>query len=265
MNNEFLKIGEKVFTSRLMLGTGRFDTETIRAKAIEESKCEIVTVAVRRIEKLTKNNKSTFLKNINWKKIWLLPNTSGAQTAEEAIRLAYLGRELAKQLGQDDNNFVKLEVISDKKYLLPDPLGTFKAAKFLVDNGFTVLPYINADLILAKHLEDIGCSAIMPLGSPIGSGQGLKNLYNLQLFSDEIRKPLILDAGIGKPSDATVALEIGFDGILLNTAIAKSKNPPLMARAMALGVEAGRLSFISGQMKKVSLATPSSTPKGQMF
>jgi thiazole synthase len=172
--------------------------------------------------------------------------------------MAFLGHELACQLGQEDNFFVKLEVISDPKYLLPDPIGTIKAADFLVKKGFTVLPYINADPMLALHLEDLGCATVMPLGSPIGSGQGLNNLTNIQIIIENAQVPVIVDAGIGTPSEATAAMEIGADGILLNTAVAQSKNPSQMAYAMNLGIKSGRLAYLAGRMEKKFYASPSS-------
>jgi len=164
--------------------------------------------------------------------------------------MAFLGHELACQIGQVDNFFVKLEVISDPKYLLPDPIGTLKAAQFLIKKGFTVLPYINADPMLALHLEDLGCATVMPLGSPIGSGQGLNNLENIKIIIENAQIPVIIDAGIRSPSDVTTAMELGADGVLLNTAIAQSQNPSKMAHAMRLGVQSGRLAYLAGQMKK---------------
>nr|YP_009093259.1 thiamin biosynthesis protein G [Roundia cardiophora]AIR75932.1 thiamin biosynthesis protein G [Roundia cardiophora] len=260
MKNQFdpLKIGDKSFSSRLMLGTGKYRTSQDTIKSIKKSECEIVTVAIRRLPTKINNDNISFLNYINWKKLWLLPNTAGSQTAEDAIRMAFLGHELACQLGQEDNFFVKLEVISDPKYLLPDPIGTLKAAEFLVKRGFTVLPYINADPILALHLEDLGCATVMPLGSPIGSGQGLNNLANLQIIIENANIPVIVDAGIGAPSEATKAMELGADGILLNTAVAQSKIPEQMASAMKLGVQAGRLAYLAGQMEKKHYAAPSS-------
>ena len=253
-----LKIGNKFFNSRLMLGTGKYKTPSDAISSIESSDCEIVTVAVRRLPTDIKNDNTSFLKNLNWEKLWLLPNTAGSQTAEEAIRMAFLGHELACQLGQENNFFVKLEVISDPKYLLPDPIGTLKAAEFLIKKGFTVLPYINADPMLALHLEDLGCATVMPLGSPIGSGQGLNNLANIQIIIENANIPVIVDAGIGSPSEATQAMEIGADGVLLNTAVAQSRKPSQMARAMKLGVEAGRLAHLAGRMNKKYYADASS-------
>jgi len=257
-NLDKLKIGNKFFNSRLMLGTGKYKTTSDAISSIESSDCEIVTVAIRRLPTDLKNDNTSFLKKLNWEKLWLLPNTAGSQTAEEAIRMAFLGHELACQLGQEDNFFVKLEVISDPKYLLPDPIGTLKASEFLIKKGFTVLPYINADPMLALHLEDLGCATVMPLGSPIGSGQGLNNLSNIQIIIENANIPVIIDAGIGSPSEATQAMEIGADGVLLNTAVAQSRNPAQMALAMKLGVEAGRLAHLAGRMDKKYYADASS-------
>ena len=252
------QIGEKVFNSRLLLGTGKYRTSKDAIESIKNSDCEIITVAIRRLPPDLKNDTTNFLGKLDWKKLWLLPNTAGAQTAEEAIRMAFLGHELACQLGQPDNFFVKLEVISDPKYLLPDPIGTLKAAEFLVKKGFTVLPYINADPMLALHLEDLGCSTVMPLGSPIGSGQGINNLTNIRIIIENANIPVIIDAGIGTSSEAANAMELGADGVLLNTAIAQSTNPEQMALAMNLGVKAGRLAYLAGRMKKKYYASASS-------
>jgi thiazole synthase len=257
-NFDKLKIGNKVFNSRLMLGTGKYKTTKDAIDSITNSECEIVTVAIRRLPMNLKNDSISFLNNLDWKKLWLLPNTAGSQTAEEAIRMAFLGHELACQIGQEDNFFVKLEVISDPKYLLPDPIGTLKAAEFLVKKGFTVLPYINADPMLALHLEDLGCATVMPLGSPIGSGQGIDNLTNIKIIIENANVPVIVDAGIGTPSEAATAMEIGADGVLLNTAVAQSKNPSQMSQAMNLAVKAGRLAYLAGRMEKKSYASPSS-------
>jgi thiazole synthase len=263
MKNNFdrLQIGNKSFNSRLMLGTGKYRSVDQAINSINSSECEIVTVAIRRLPTNINNDSTTFLKFLDWEKLWLLPNTAGSQTAEEAIRMAFLGHELACQLGQEDNFFVKLEVISDPKYLLPDPVGTLKAAEFLVKKGFTVLPYINADPMLALHLEDLGCATVMPLGSPIGSGQGLNNLANIQIIIENANVPVIVDAGIGAPSEATKALELGADAVLLNTAVAQATNPEKMASAMNLAVQAGRLAYLAGRMEKKYYATPSSPQK----
>ena len=257
-NSDKLTIADKTFTSRLMLGTGKYKTTKDGIDSIKSSECEIVTVAIRRLPTNLKHDTTNFLNHLDWDKHWLLPNTAGSQTADEAIRMAFLGHELACQLGQEDNFFVKLEVISDPKYLLPDPIGTLKAAEFLIKKGFTVLPYINADPMLALHLEDLGCATVMPLGSPIGSGQGLANLTNIQIIVENAQIPVIVDAGIGTTSEATMAMELGVDGVLLNTAVAQAKNPAQMAYAMNLGVKAGRLTYLAGRMEKKYYANASS-------
>jgi len=257
-SSDKLKIGNKFFNSRLMLGSGKYRTIDNAINSIINSRCEIVTVAIRRLPTNITNDNTSFLEFLDWKNLWLLPNTAGSQTAEEAIRMAYLGHELACQLGQEDNFFVKLEVISDPKYLLPDPIGTLKAAEFLVKKGFVVLPYINADPMLALHLEDLGCATVMPLGSPIGSGQGLNNLANIQIIIENANIPVIIDAGIGTPSEATMAMELGADGVLLNTAVAQSNDPEKMASAMNLAVQSGRLAYLAGRMEKKYYANPSS-------
>ena len=260
MNNQLdtLEIGGKVFNSRLLLGTGKYRTSQDAIDSITNSNCQIITVAIRRLPPDLKNDTTNFFGKLDWKKLWLLPNTAGAQTAEEAIRMAFLGHELACQLGQPENFFVKLEVISDPKYLLPDPIGTLKAADFLIKKGFTVLPYINADPMLALHMEDLGCATVMPLGSPIGSGQGLTNLNNIQIIIENSNVPVIVDAGIGTPSEAAQSLELGADAVLLNTAVAQAKNPSQMATAMNLAVQAGRLAYLAGRMNKKQYASPSS-------
>jgi thiazole synthase len=263
--NDNLKIHGKESTSRLMLGTGKYKTLLDTQESIEASHCNIVTVAIRRLDYNQVAKRSNLITSLNWNNIWLLPNTAGAKTAEEAIRLACLGRELTKRIGQEENNFVKLEVISDPKYLLPDPIGTVKAAEFLVKKGFSVLPYISPDPMLAKHLEDIGCATVMPLGSPIGSGQGIKNVSNIQIIIENSKIPVVIDAGIGSASEAALAMELGADAVLVNTAIAQSKQPQQMAKAMRLGVEAGRLSHLAGRILPTKFATSSSPAEGTTF
>lgn len=260
-----LVIHGKEFDSRLMLGTGKYKNLVDTQKSIEASQCKIVTVAVRRLDFTNLSQKSNLITSLDWNKLWLLPNTAGAKTAEEAIRLACLGRELAKQIGQENNNFVKLEVISDPKYLLPDPIGTMKAAEFLVKKGFSVLPYISPDPMLAKHLEDIGCATVMPLGSPIGSGQGVASTINIQIIIENAKIPVVIDAGIGSPSEAAFALEIGADAVLINTAIAQSHLPQQMANAMRLAVTAGRLCYLSGRILPKKFAASSSPAQGADF
>ena len=259
-----LIIAGKKFNSRLLLGTGKYQNISVMKESLMASESEIITVAIRRL-KFSPLNNNNIITQINWSNFWLLPNTAGAKTIDEAIRVAFLGRELAKQIGQLDNNFVKLEVISDSKYLLPDPIGTLRAAEFLVKKGFIVLPYTNTDPILAKHLEDIGCATVMPLASPIGSGQGLQSKENLQIIIENSRIPIIIDAGIGSPSDAALSMELGADAVLVNTAIAQAKNSIKMAKAMKLGVKAGRYSFIAGRINRLHHAQSSSSIKGTSF
>ena len=254
-----LKIGGKNFASRLMVGTGKYKSSEIMINSLSNTESEIVTVAVRRIK--NNQNGGNLLETIDWRKFWMLPNTAGCTNSEEAIRVAILGRELAKLSGQEENNFVKLEVIPDKKYLLPDPIETLKAAEILIKKNFIVLPYINADPILAKKLEEIGCSTVMPLGSPIGSGQGLLNLSNISIIIENSKIPVIIDAGIGVPSEASQAMELGADGVLINSAIALAKNPLKMATAMNYGVKAGREAFLAGRIEKQKLASASSPIK----
>nr|YP_009396740.1 thiG protein [Ophidocladus simpliciusculus]ARW65926.1 thiG protein [Ophidocladus simpliciusculus] len=261
MKDNFI-IGNKKFDSRLMLGTGKYRNLRDAQKSIEFSKTSIVTVAIRRAQYNKNEGKSNLIDGLNWKKLWLLPNTAGSETAEEAIKVAILGREISKQIGQINNNFIKLEVISDSKYLMPDPIGTLKAAEYLIKKDFSVLPYIYPDPILAKQLEDIGCTTIMPLGSPIGSGQGLQNLNALHLLIENAKIPVIIDAGIGKTSEATQAMEIGASAVLLNTAVAQSKIPYMMADAMRLSVISGRKCYLAGIMKKNKLAQASSPKNG---
>jgi thiazole synthase len=257
-----LIIGHKKFLSRLMLGTGKYQSFREAKESILVSGCEILTVAVRRAQSSNVEGINNLLNGLDWSKIWLMPNTAGAQTAEEAVRLAFMGREILKNLNYTNNNFIKLEVIPDPKHLLPDSLGTLTGSEYLVNNGFDILPYINADPVLAKQLESIGCVTVMPLGSPIGSGQGLKNLYNIEIIVENSKVPVIVDAGIGSPSQAAQAMEIGASGILANTAIAKAKFSQNMAYAMKLGVEAGRIGYLSGRIETSKYATPSSPIKG---
>lgn len=265
LKKDNLVIHGKLFNSRLMLGTGKYKTLLDTQQSIEASCCEIVTVAIRRLDYNEVANRPNLLTSLNWNNVWLLPNTAGAKTAEEAIRLACLGRELTKRIGQEENNFVKLEVISDPKYLLPDPIGTVKAAEFLIKKGFSVLPYISPDPMLAKHLEDIGCATVMPLGSPIGSGQGIQNTSNIQIIIENSKIPVVIDAGIGSASEAALGMELGADAVLVNTAIAQSKQPQQMASAMRLGVEAGRLSYLAGRISPTKFAASSSPAKGTNF
>ena len=258
-----LIIGGHRFHSRLFTGTGKFPSMALMQQSIERSACEMVTVAVRRVQAVAAGH-AGLMEAIDWTRIWMLPNTAGCTNAEEAVRVARLGRKLAKLAGQEDNTFVKLEVIPDSRHLLPDPIGTLQAAEQLVKEGFTVLPYINADPLLAKHLEDAGCATVMPLGSPIGSGQGLRNASNIALIIENASVPVVVDAGIGVPSEASAALEMGADAVLVNSAIALAGNPPLMAAAMASAVQAGRQAFQAGRLPTRAQASPSSPTTGKV-
>lgn len=253
--------------SRLIVGTGRFENALKAKQSIEVSQTNMITVAIRRMTAKTPNHPLwMLLEKLNHKKVWILPNTAGSKTAEEAIRIAFLGREIVQNLGQEENNLLKLEVIADGKYLLPDPLGTIKAADYLIKKGFGVFPYMNVDPSLGSHLEELGCVTLMPLGSAIGSNQGLKSLENLRILIQEAKIPVIVDAGIGKPSDASKAMEMGAEAVLMNTAIASSKQPELMAEAMRLGVLAGRLAYLAkNQSMSVKKAGPSSPKVGLPF
>lgn len=254
-------IAGRTFRSRLMTGTGKYRNFDQMRQSIAASGSEIVTVAVRRVQTNAPGHEG-LAEALDWSKIWMLPNTAGCQTAEDAVRVARLGREMAKLLGQEDNNFVKLEVIPDSKYLLPDPIGTLEAAEQLVKEGFAVLPYINADPLLAKRLQEAGCVTVMPLGSPIGSGQGIKNLANIQIIIENATVPVVVDAGIGAPSEAAQAMELGADALLINTAIAQAEDAPLMAEAMSLATQAGRMAYLAGRIPVKAYASASSPVTG---
>ena len=261
LSSDPLIIGGRHFQSRLFTGTGKYPTMDVMQKSIERSDCDMVTVAVRRVQSVAAGH-AGLMEAIDWTRIWMLPNTAGCTTDEEAVRVARLGRELAKLAGQEDNTFVKLEVIPDSRHLLPDPIGTLRAAEQLVKEGFTVLPCINADPLLARHLEEAGCATVMPLGSPIGSGQGLNNAANISLIIENAGVPVVVDAGIGVPSEAAQALELGADAVLVNSAIAMAGNPPAMAEAMGQAVLAGRTAFLSGRLPRRTQATASSPTTG---
>jgi thiazole synthase len=241
--------------SRLFAGTGKYRSDEEMLGALEASGCELVTVALRRLD-LDDPNRKTILDVIDWQRYRILPNTAGCQTAQEAIRIA----RLARSMGLSD--WVKLEVIPDPRYLLPDPIETLEAARVLVAEGFTVLPYINADPILARRLEEAGCATVMPLGSPIGSGQGLVTQRQIELIIEHAGVPVVVDAGIGSPSDAALAMELGADAVLVNTAVALAKDPPLMADAIRQGVEAGRKGFLAGRIPRQAYASASSPTTG---
>jgi thiazole synthase len=261
--DDTLTIAGRTFHSRLMTGTGKYRNFDEMRQSIAASGSQIVTVAVRRVQMNAPGHEG-LAEALDWTQLWMLPNTAGCQTADEAIRVARLGREMAKLLGQEDNNFVKLEVIPDSKYLLPDPIGTLEAAEKLVKEGFDVLPYIHADPVLAKRLEEVGCVTVMPLGSPIGSGQGLKNAANIQIIIDNANIPVVVDAGIAVPSEAAQAMEMGADALLINTAIAQAQNPVGMARAMNLATEAGRLAYKAGRIPIKAYAAASSPTTGSI-
>ncbi|MGB3495996.1 MAG: glycine oxidase ThiO [Elainellaceae cyanobacterium] len=256
-----LVIAGRSFQSRLMTGTGKYRTFDQMRQSVAASGCEIVTVAVRRVQTQAPGHEG-LAEALDWSKVWMLPNTAGCKTAEEAIRVARLGREMAKLLGQEDNNFVKLEVIPDATHLLPDPIGTLEAAEQLVKEGFAVLPYINADPMLAKRLEEAGCATVMPLGSPIGSGQGIRNTANIEIIIENSQIPVVVDAGIGTPSEAAQAMEMGADALLINTAIAQASDPASMALAMKLATEAGRIAHFAGRIPVKTKASASSPLTG---
>lgn len=260
-SDDGLIIAGRTFQSRLMTGTGKYRNFEDMRRSVAASGCEIVTVAVRRVQTNAPGHEG-LAEALDWRKIWMLPNTAGCQTAEEAVRVARLGREMAKLLGQEDNNFVKLEVIPDAKYLLPDPIGTLEAAEKLVKEGFAVLPYINADPLLAKRLEEAGCATVMPLGSPIGSGQGIQNLANIRIIIENATVPVVVDAGIGTPSEAAMAMELGADALLINTAIAQATDPARMAQAMGIAAIAGRLAYQAGRIPVKPYASASSPQSG---
>jgi len=250
-----LVIAGRAFQSRLIVGTGKYKDGPETQAAIEASGAEMVTVAVRRIN-LDRSSES-LLDFIDPQRYFLLPNTAGCYTAEEAIRAARLGREVGL------SNWVKIEVIGDQATLYPDVQATLEATRILVKEGFTVLPYTSDDIVFAKRLIEAGAAAVMPLGAPIGSGLGLQNTANLRILRELITEvPLIVDAGVGTASDATVAMELGFDGVLMNTAIAQAKDPLLMAEAMQHAVLAGRQAFLAGRMPRKLYATASSPLEG---
>jgi thiazole synthase len=250
-----LIIAGKRFRSRLILGTGKYTSPEVCQAALDASGTEMVTVAIRRLD-LDDPKKQTELDYIDWSRYTILPNTAGCKTVEEALFTARLGREVTS------SNWVKLEVIPDPKYLLPDPIGTLEAARILLDEGFVVLPYIHADPILARRLEEVGCATAMPLGSAIGSGQGILTLDEIKIIVEGAHVPVVVDAGLGAPSDAALALEVGADAVLINTAIALAHDPPVMAEAIKLGVQAGRKAYLAGRIPKKAYASASSPVEG---
>lgn len=249
-----LVIAGRAFRSRLLVGTGKYKSFQETARALEASGAEMVTVAVRRVN--LDRSRESLLDFIDLKKYFLLPNTAGCYTAEDAVRTARLGREVGL------SDWVKVEVIGDEKTLYPDVQATIEATRTLVKEGFTVLPYTSDDIVVAKRLIDAGASAIMPLGAPIGSGMGIQNAANIRILREMLDVPLIVDAGVGTASDAAIAMELGADAVLMNTGIAHAQDPVLMAEAMRDAVRAGRAAYLAGRMPKKLYATASSPVEG---
>lgn len=254
MFTQGLKIADKVFESRLFLGSARYPDPQTMQKAIEASATELVTLAIRRMD-IKSSHSDGILRYLDTDRYHLLPNTAGCYTAKDAVLTAQLAREAL------EINWVKLEVIGDDKTLLPDVVELLKAAAELVREGFVVLPYCTDDLIICRRLADMGCAAVMPLASPIGSGMGIQNPYNIQIIRENIDIPVIIDAGIGTASDVTIAMELGADAVLVNTAISQAKHPVSMARAMKLACEGGRQAFLSGRIPR-KLYAEASSPLG---
>jgi thiazole synthase len=257
MTKDLLKIDKYEFSSRLLLGTGKFPDLDVQGRAVHASKTEVLTFAIRRLN-IDNPDAPNFLEKLDLKRFTLLPNTAGAYTVEEAVRIA----RLAKATGLCD--MIKVEVIGDPKTLLPDPIGTLEATKILVDEGFIVLPYTSDDPILARKLQEAGAAAVMPGASPIGSGQGIVNPNHLRFIIEEAKVPVIVDAGIGSPADAAFAMELGADAVLLNTAVSGAKDPVMMAEAFKLAVEAGRKGYLAGRIPKKRYASASSPEEGMI-
>jgi thiazole synthase len=255
MTQDLLTLGPRSYGSRLLIGTGKYPDAATAKAALAASGAEIVTVAVRRVN-LDRNAEDGIWNQVDLDRYVLLPNTAGCTTAEDAIRTAMLAREV----GMGD--LVKIEVIADPKTLFPDNQATIEAAKVLIAEGFTVLPYVTDDLVVCRKLEDLGCAAVMPLGAPIGSGLGIRNPVSIRLIVEAVKVPVIVDAGVGTASDAAKAMELGCDGVLMNTAVAAAKDPVMMATAMRHAVEAGRLAYRAGRMPMRLYATASSPLTG---
>ena len=258
MSNDILKVGNRTFSSRLLVGTGKYRDFDETREAVDASGAQIITVAIRRTNIGQEPGQPSLLDFLPPDRYTLLPNTAGCYTADDAVRTLRLARELL-----DGHNLVKLEVLGDAETLFPDMQQTLVAAETLVRDGFDVMVYCSDDPIMAKRLEEIGCVAVMPLASLIGSGMGILNPWNLRLIIDNARVPVIVDAGVGTASDAAIAMELGCDGVLMNTAIARAQNPVLMAGAMRKAVEAGREAFLAGRMpRKLYSGSPSSPTSG---
>ncbi len=266
MTDHPLKIGSFEFASRLFTGTGKYSSYALMQQCMEASGCDVTTVAVRR-ERLVNAQGQNILDHLDLKKLTILPNTAGCFSAEDAIRHARLARELLSNLENPGANWVKLECLADKRTLLPDPIDTLKATEQLVKEGFTVLVYTSDDPVLAKRLKSAGAACVMPAGSPIGSGQGILNANNIRICLEYLKEndptyPVIVDAGVGTASDVSYAMELGCDGVLLNTAIASATDPLKMAHAMRLATEAGRLAYLAGRIPKKLYASASSPTEG---
>jgi thiazole synthase len=255
--SDFFEIAGQKFTSRLLVGTGKYKDFQETKDAIEASGAEIVTVAVRRVN-IDKKGEPMLQDFIDPKKFTYLPNTAGCFSAEDAVRTLRLARAAGGW------NLVKLEVLADEKTLYPKVVETIKAAEMLIKDGFDVMVYTSDDPIVAKELEDVGCCAIMPLAAPIGSGLGIQNKLNIQFIVEQSKVPVLVDAGVGTASDAAIAMELGCDGVLMNTAIAKAQNPVLMAKAMKLAIDAGRAAYLAGRMEMKKFASPSSPIAGKI-
>jgi thiazole synthase len=261
-----LKIGNQSFRSRLFVGTGKYRSYEEMRACHEASGCEVITVAVRRERLIDAQNRS-ILDFIDTKRYTILPNTAGCFTAEDAVRVARLGRDILEQLNNPGSRWVKLEVLHDKKTLLPDPTGTLEATRELIKDGFQVLVYTSDDVATACRLKELGATSVMPAGSPIGSGQGVLNPVNIRIILEMLKEgdpdyPVIVDAGVGTASDVTIAMELGADGVLLNTGIALAKDPVAMARAMAHAIDAGYLAYRAGRIPRKLYATASSPVEG---
>jgi thiazole synthase len=254
---DLLKVAGQTYSSRLLVGTGKYKDMDETERAIEASGAEIVTVAVRRSNLGQNPNEPNLLEVIPPEKYTILPNTAGCYTAEDAVRTCRLARELL-----DGHDLVKLEVLGDQKTLYPNVVETLSAARTLVADGFKVMVYTTDDPLIAKELEEIGCVAVMPLGAPIGSGLGIRNPYNIRMILENANVPVLVDAGVGTASDATIAMELGCDGVLMNTAIAAADNPIRMANAMRLAVESGREAYLAGRMPRKLYASASSPIEG---
>jgi thiazole synthase len=254
-DDDLLVIGGRKFSSRLMVGTGKYKDFGVMRDAIHASGAQIVTVSIRRVE-IGAPGHQGILDQMDWSTLQLLPNTAGCKTTDEAIRVAKLARVMT------ETDWIKLEVIPDAKYLLPDPIETLKAAEILVAEGFTVLPYMPADPVLARRLAEVGCSTVMPLASPIGSGRGVLTRANIEIIIEEASVPVVVDAGLGVPSEAASVMEVGADAVLVNTALAEARDPVRMATAFKEAVSAGRHGYLAGRMPVRAHASPSSPVAG---